>query len=318
MERLLVCDHITKKVGNFLLRDIHFELEPGYILAVIGSNGAGKSTLVRTLLGSYNLYNHAEDYTEDTPTARGLSANKGDVYIEGYSIKKNPKEYKEKVAFIMNDCPFSMGLSAKDNGRFYGSYYSDFNHGQYEELCKKYNVPFGIALKKLSKGEQIKMQLAFALSREAKVYVLDEPAGNLDVKFRDEFYEIMRDLVEAGDKSIIYVTHLVEELDVLADYVLWIEKGIQVGYGTLEGLLDQYRLYEGDMDKVLEEGHQLGEEKLACKVVAMKQNEFHKEALVWCEKGVFPEQIEKNSRRATLQEIMYYEKESKGVNMGCR
>jgi len=71
MQHLLVCDHITKKVGNFILRDIHFELEPGYILAVIGSNGAGKSTLVRTLLGSYKLYNHAEDYKEDTQLQEG-------------------------------------------------------------------------------------------------------------------------------------------------------------------------------------------------------------------------------------------------------
>lgn len=316
MEHLLVCDHITKKVGTFLLRDIHFELEPGYILAVIGSNGAGKSTLVRTLLGSYKLYNHIEDYTEDTPLARGLSANQGDIFLGEYSIKNNPKEYKEQVAFIMNDCPFSMGLSAKDNGKLYGGYYTDFNYGQYEQLCEKYHVPFGIALKKLSKGEQIKMQLAFALSREAKLYVLDEPAGNLDVKFRDEFYEIMRDLVEAGDKSIIYVTHLVEEMDVLADYVLWIENGSQVGFGTLESLLDEYRLYEGDMDELLEKGHRLAKEKLDCKVVAMKQNESHKEALVWCEDGAFPESIEHNSRRATLKEIMYYEKEAKEGRRG--
>lgn len=310
MERLLVCDHITKKVGNFILRDIHFELEPGYILAVIGSNGAGKSTLVRSLLGSYKLYNHAEDYTEDTPTARGLSANKGDVYIDGYSIKQNPKEYKEQVAFIMNDCPFSMGLSAKDNGRLYGNYYSNFNHSQYEQLCKKYNVPFGIALKKLSRGEQIKMQLAFALSREAKVYILDEPAGNLDVKFRDEFYEIMRGLVENGERSILYVTHLVEELDVLADYVLWIENGEQVGYGTLEGLLDQYRLYNGvPADVQQEKGFQ---------VVAVKENDTHKEMLLRSIQGTFSEEIEKKSRRATLKEIMYYEKEAKGVRTGCR
>lgn len=316
MEHLLVCDHITKKVGTFLLRDIHFELEPGYILAVIGSNGAGKSTLVRILLGSYKLYNHIEDYTEDTPLARGLSANQGDIFLGEYSIKNNPKEYKEQVAFIMNDCPFSMGLSARDNGKLYGGYYTDFNYGQYEQLCEKYHVPFGIALKKLSKGEQIKMQLAFALSREAKLYVLDEPAGNLDVKFRDEFYEIMRDLVADGDKSIIYVTHLVEEMDVLADYVLWIENGSQVGFGTLESLLDEYRLYEGDMDEILEKGNRLKKGKLDCKVVAMKQNESHKEALVWCEDGAFPESIEHNSRRATLKEIMYYEKEAKEGRRG--
>ena len=57
MAQLIQCNHITKKIGSFILRDIHFELEPGYIMGVIGSNGAGKSSLVRVLLGSYKLYN---------------------------------------------------------------------------------------------------------------------------------------------------------------------------------------------------------------------------------------------------------------------
>ena len=87
MEPLILCDCITKKVGKFILRDIHFELEPGYILSVIGSNGAGKSTLVRILLGSYKLYNHAQDYKSQTIEARGMAANKGDVFLEGHSIK---------------------------------------------------------------------------------------------------------------------------------------------------------------------------------------------------------------------------------------
>lgn len=309
MEQLMLCDHITKKVGKFILRDIHFELEPGYIMAVIGSNGAGKSTLVRTLLGSYKLYNHAEDYTDDTKAARGMAANKGDIYVDGISIKKNPKEYKEKVAFILNDCPFSMKMSAKDNGIFYGNYYEGFDCIQYKKLCDEYGVPFETALRKLSKGEQIKMQLAFALSRPAKVYVFDEPAGNLDVRFREEFYEIMRDLVKDGDKSILYVTHLVEELDVLADYVLWMEKGEQRGFGTLESLLDEYRLYSGRM-KLLHEGEDY-------EIVAMKENEAHKEALLRKNKKGFPPEIEENSRRAELKEIMYYEKEAEEAGRRC-
>lgn len=302
MEPLILCDHITKKVGNFMLRDIHFVLEPGYILSVIGSNGAGKSTLVRVLLGSYKLYNHAKDYTNRTIEARGVAANKGDVFLEGHSIKYNPKEYKEQVAFVMNDCPFSMGLNAKENGVLYGSYYEDFDKERYETLCRTYEVPFETALKKLSKGEQIKMQLAFALSRNAKLYIFDEPAGNLDVKFREEFYEIMRDIVKDGDKSIIYVTHLVEEMETLADYVLWIEAGKQKSFGTLEELLDMYRLYS--------EPKELFRDGEGYEIVGIRQSPSHTESLVRSETGTFPEGIESRSRRATLKEIMYYEKEA--------
>ena len=104
-------------------------------------------------------------------------------------------------------------------------------------------MPFEKRLEELSKGQQIKMQLAFAKARDAKVFVLDEPAGNLDVKFREEFYNQMRNLVQDGQRSIVYVTHLVEELEQIADYVLWLEEGTQKAFCSMEELLDMYCLY---------------------------------------------------------------------------
>lgn len=299
MESLIECNHITKRIGNFVLRDIHFTLEPGYILGVIGSNGAGKSTLVRVLLGSYKLYNYAEDYKNHTIEARSMAANKGDVWIEGYSLKRHPKDYKMRTAYILQDNPFSMNLSAKDNGILFGNYYENFDWRKYQELCEQYEVPFHTALEQLSKGEQIKMQLAFAQSREASVYILDEPAGNLDVKFRDHFYDIMREIVKDGDKSILYVTHLVEEMETLADYVLWIEEGRQKWFGTLEGLLDEYLLYSGSIE--------LLRPSLEYEIIGNRQGESHTEALIRRQGEIFSENIKERSRRATLKEIMYYE-----------
>lgn len=303
MNALIQCDHITKRVGNFILRDIHFELEPGYLLGIIGSNGAGKSTLVRVLLGSYPLYDHVGDYTIRTKEAEGMAANKGDVRIDGFSIKKDPDKYKAELAFILNENPFAMKLSAGENGSLYGSCYDGFDGGRYAKLCEQYEVPFRIPLEKLSKGEQIKMQLAFALSHKARVYVLDEPAGNLDVRFRDMFYGIMRDLVKDGDKSILYVTHLVEELETLADYVLWIDRGTQRGFGTLEGLLEEYRLYSGPEELPGKDG--------SCQVIGEKRSASHVEMLLWNRDGRFSDEIRARSRRAELKEIMYYEEERK-------
>ncbi len=304
MDYLMECNHIYKQIGYFFLRDIHFALEPGYILGVIGSNGAGKSTLVRVLLGSYKLYTHIEDNKYQTTEAKRMAANRGDVTIDGFSLKRHPKDYKARVAYILNDTPFAKGLTAKENGNLYGNYYEDFEVQRYEELCKEYEVPYELPLKELSKGQQIKMQLAFALSHEARLYIFDEPAGNLDVKFRDMFYDMMRDIVKDGDKSIIYVTHLVEEMEHLADYVLWIEKGTQKAFGTLESILDEYLLYQGPRGFLRPgEGYE---------VIGMKRNESHTEALVWSREGIFSNLVKERSRRATLKEIMYYEKEAEG------
>lgn len=302
MDYLIECSHIYKQIGNFFLQDIHFALEPGYILGVIGCNGAGKSTLVRVLLGSYKLYTYVEDYRYQTAEVKRMTASQGDVFIDGYSLKRHPKDYKAGTAYILNDTPFAKGLNAKENGILYGSYYEDFDRKHYKELCGEYGVPFELPLKGLSKGEQIKMQLAFAMAHGARLYIFDEPAGSLDVRFRDTFYNIMRDIVKDGDKSIIYVTHLVEEMENLADYVLWIEQGRQKAFGTLEGLLDEYLLYQGPRGFLRPgEGYE---------VVGMKRNESHTEALVWSRERTFPEPVKERSRRAALKEIIYYEKEA--------
>lgn len=118
MENLIECNHIYKKIGDFFLQDIHFALEPGYILGVIGSNGAGKSTLVRVLLGSYKLYNYMEDKLYPTREARSMAANRGDVTVEGFSLKRHSKDYKERVAYILNDTPFCAGHDGERKWNF--------------------------------------------------------------------------------------------------------------------------------------------------------------------------------------------------------
>lgn len=295
MEAILQCQNISKRIGKFYLQDIHFNLEPGYILGVIGRSGAGKSTLVRILLGSYKLHHYSGKKWWRTEETKGMEDNQGDVLACGYSIKAQTKEYKEQLAFILNENPFVMSRSAKENGSYFGAYYKDFQEETYKELCMEYGVPFEKPLEKLSKGEQIKMQLAFALARDAKVFVFDEPAGNLDVKFRDTFYNQMRDIVSGGDKSIVYVTHLVEELEQLADYVLWMEEGKQKEFCTLEEMLDKYWLFEGKKEMLcdLKEGQ----------IVWEKENAVHYEALL-CAREPLPKEILQKCRRAELKEIL--------------
>lgn len=229
---LFKCEHLTKNLGEFKLNDMTFSLEPGMVLGVIGTNGCGKTTLLRSILGSYRLDQNPEDG--------------GKLWIDQKSSLENVKEYRQNMAYVLTECPFPSLMFAKEAGEIYGYYYPGFDFQTYTQLLEDYEVPEKTTINSLSAGQKIRMQLAFAQSYPAKLYVFDEPVGNLDVEFRDTFYETIRKLVSSGESSVILSSHLVTELEHIADYLLWIEKKENVGstkyFGTIDDLKNNYRI----------------------------------------------------------------------------
>lgn len=298
MSVLLECRCIRKHAGSFILSDIQFDLEPGYILGVVGKNGAGKSTLMRILRGSYLLTGSYADHYDDVAERTQGSGDCGNVKLQGISINTDPKAYKEKIACVLQDSPFDLRLSAVDNGKLYGSYYAAFRQDKYVNWLSKLDVPAKVPLCRLSKGEQIKQQLAFALSYDAKLYLFDEPAGNLDVAFRKEFYEQIRKLVEDDSKGVIYVSHLVDEMEQFADYLLWIEEGKQKYFGSVEEFREQFQLVEGTIPEY--------QKQLQDTLVGSRIRENHQEILVRKKREELPPALQSISRYASLREILYY------------
>lgn len=96
----------------------------------------------------------------------------------------------------------------------------------------------------------MKFQIAFALSHEAKLFIMDEPTANLDQAFRQEFMEIMQDLITDGEKSILLATNQTDTLDQLADYITLIDKGRIAFSMSKEVLMDKYALLSGEAEKV--------------------------------------------------------------------
>lgn len=288
-EFLLECQNLTLKRQGFTLRDIHFELPPGYILGIVGRNGVGKSTLAYALLGN----------------ASGEEQNR--VVFKGMAMGADIAAYKKSLAFVLNETPFPEKISALDCARLYADYYEEFDRSKYRLLLKEFEVSEKIPIKKLSTGQKIRQQLAFALSYPASLYIFDEPTGNLDPRFREQFWEKTRGLIRAGDCSVIYISHLVEELERMADYILWIgagkkeeqeKEGVQKYFGTAEELMGQFRLIQASRDEAWE---------LPAEAVAgIRDRENAKELLARITEEDLPEQLKIVSRRPTLKEIIYY------------
>jgi len=222
---------MNKVLGNFRLKDISMELPEGFILGLIGPNGAGKTSLIHILLGLYE------------PTG-------GQVLIDGMSYEDSEDEIKNLIGTVLLEDMFEPGTSLIKNGAYYGSYYKNFSMEEYEGYLERFELDKSKKFGKLSKGQKLKAQFAFALSHHAKLLILDEPTGNFDPKFRKEFFKVLKEYIADGTKSVILSTHLTEDLDKMADYILYIEKGKTIFSGDIEKLRDSYRLVTGERYKI--------------------------------------------------------------------
>ncbi|WP_310604332.1 ABC transporter ATP-binding protein [Anaerosporobacter sp.] len=276
MEYILEVENVYKKLDKFSLENIDFKLEPGYIMGLIGQNGSGKTTLINTILGLYQK-------------------TTGDVRVCGHNLCMDESRAKGEIGFVLDENPFLEDISSLDNARIYAPYYKNFDMDMFLKYCSRFDVDPKRKLKKLSKGTIIKFQLAFALSHEARLLIMDEPASGLDPVFRRELTEIMYDAILNGEKSILFSTHLTEEIDMVADYVTLIHEGKQMLSTSKEELFESYRIIKGSEEKI---------QMLQSSVIGKKVTPYSVEAMVRNEESILNRgcQIE----IPTIADFMYY------------
>lgn len=250
-EYILECNKVGKRYPGLHMQEISFCLEPGYILGVIGENGAGKSSLMRLILGGWQKdvleTKKVRQQQELTATAdtNWIEAAKGKIVIAGHDTRYHSEEAKQEIAFVLTDCPFSMAMSALDHAMIYGTAYDTWNQQEFLRRLEEYHVDGRKPLRKLSRGQCILFQLAFALAHKAKLYIMDEPTTNLDVEVREIFLNVMQELVEDGTCSVVYVTNRMEDLEQIGDYILWLYQGRQLVFERKDILLERYLVVTG-------------------------------------------------------------------------
>lgn len=200
---LLECRKLNKNYGgSFALNDIDLQIEPGRIVGLLGPNGSGKTTLIKLINGLL------------TPTG-------GEVLIDG---RKPSPETKAIVSYLPERNALSEWMSAKQAMDYYADFFEDFNRDKAKEMIRNLGLDEQARIKTMSKGAREKLQLILVMSREAKLYLLDEPIGGVDPATRDY---ILRTIISNYNEnaSVIISTHLIADVEQVLDDVIFLREG---------------------------------------------------------------------------------------------
>ncbi len=244
---------VSKKLGKFILKNSSFTLPDGYICGLAGPNGAGKTTLLHLLLGLYQ------------PDA-------GSIQVDGMSYEDKEKQIHDRTGVVLTEELFEPALTCMQNSAYYGRYFSHYSREQMAHYLTLFHLDHHAKFGRLSKGEKLKCQFAFALSHDAKLLILDEPTANFDPHFREQFFHLLQEFIADGKKSVILATHLTEDLDRIADYLVYLEQGSQIFAGDMESFRESYRIVAGEAYQI----KLLPKEKILC----MEEKSYGARALV--------------------------------------
>lgn len=226
MENILEVKNLRKEYNGFALKDISFTLEKGYIMGFIGPNGAGKTTVIKLIM---NL----------------VKRDGGEIKVFGLDNIKDEIAIKEKIGFVYDESYFYEELSIHEMEGIIAPFYRQWDDHAFNKYLRDFDLPPQKKIKDLSKGMKMKFALAVALSHHADLIIMDEPTSGLDPVFRNEVLDILRDLMQDESKGVLFSTHITTDLDKVADYITFINKGQLVLTGPKDDILDRYGIVKG-------------------------------------------------------------------------
>ena len=233
-------ENISKKFKTFTLDIPDLRVPKGFATALIGENGAGKTTLLNMLSGIRLDY-------------------KGELtFFDKYSSEEKERraDVKNRIGYTGTGRYYLPQWTVSDVEEISSLLFDNFDRDEFERYCRELAIfpdsPDGVALKKkcsaLSDGTRTKLMLAGVMARDTDLLLLDEPASPLDPLMRDKLCQMIGDYISdvAGEKSVLFSTHNISDMESITDYAIIMEHGNVVECGFVEDLKEKYILIKGD------------------------------------------------------------------------
>ncbi len=217
MNNLVEIVNLTKKYGaNVAVNNLTVSLPKGKIIGLLGPNGSGKTTLIKMLNGLL------------TPT-------EGTIMIDGNYVGPATKS---RVAYLPDRTYLTMYQTIREILDYFQDFYQDFSRERAEEMLKSLGIDPTVKMRTLSKGTREKVQLILVMSRNASLYILDEPIAGVDPAARDY---ILRTIINNynPEATVLISTHLIEDVEQVLDEVIFMRYGQLVLYTSVDNIREE-------------------------------------------------------------------------------
>lgn len=200
---LVKCVDLCKNYGEKeALKNVNLSISSGKIYGLLGKNGSGKSTLIK-------LINDL------------LTPSSGEIYIKGERVGVNSKKI---ISYLPERTYLDKSMTVSSVFKMFAEFYEDFNLEKANTLLKDLDLDLNMRISKMSKGMQEKLQLVLVMSREADLYILDEPLGGVDPATREYILDTILQNFKEG-ASILISTHLINDIERILDEVIFLNAG---------------------------------------------------------------------------------------------
>lgn len=203
MSLLLKCEDVTKKYGKKIAIDnLSLELESGHIVGLLGPNGSGKTTFIKLLNGL-------------------LTPENGRILIKDKPVGL---ESKRIISYLPDQSYLNPGEKITDIISFFKEFYDDFKEEKALAMLKALDIDVNCQIKSLSKGNKEKVQLILIMSRNAQLYILDEPLAGIDPAAREYILKLILENYNP-EATILISTHLISDVENILDQVVLLKSG---------------------------------------------------------------------------------------------